>query len=197
MWTPPTFSLLRWTASGQCVCFTPGIQLLLLRGFYCLFLGVVYFWVVFMLWFKGHYHLYVTTLWIGCFALGFEVSVGLLAYCPASQLYCVWWCAINLYFSYLWLFVSLFDVWCWLSSLAFVPALASVWRRVRDYKEFSLWSKTSFWKHYNGILPLMFIWSLVSPSMRFLLPDVLFLDICILLFSLLLLLFLPCKLVIG
>ena len=68
---------------------------------------------------------------------------------------------------------------------------------MRDYKEFSLWSKTSLWKHCNGILTMVFIWSLASHSMWFLLHAVLFLDICILFLCMLMLPFLHCKFVIG
>jgi len=162
MWIPTSFWLLLWPVTGQCVCFTPGLQLLSFFWFSCIFLGVVP--PLFVLWFKGHFHLYVTTLWKWCFALGLEVAAGLSAYCTASQLYFVWCCAINLSFSYLWLFVFLFGFWCWLSSLFFVHTLGYVWIRVRDYKEFSLWSKTSLWQHCNGILPFVFIWSSASNS---------------------------------
>jgi len=128
-------------------------------------------------------------VWGGCSALGLEVDAGLSACSNASQLYFVWSCVMNLSFRYSWLIIFLLGFGYWLSSLFFVHNFGFVWLRVRDLKEFSLWSKTNFWQHFTGILPFFLGWSFASNSVWLLLTAVHFMIFGIISLCLLMVLF--------
>jgi len=130
------------------------------------------FWFHFLVLFMHGFWFWILSL----MRIDFLLTVCLYRFSSISILTCC--IAKYLPFLYAWLVPGLWKVYIRWLSLFFVNYFGFDLFMVRGHKESPLWSKTSPWKHFDGLLASVYVWPLGSKSVWLVLDAVLFLGLC-------------------